>query len=43
MCVDGVMQSPEEGASTGVFLATSPSVPALHGQYFDKSELGLCR
>lgn len=34
--------SPEEGASTGVFLATSPSVTALRGNYFDRSQLGQC-
>ena len=31
------MLSPEQGASTGVFLATAPEVDTVSGRYFAKS------
>lgn len=36
------LKSPEEGASTGVYLATSREVAALHSEYFDNCKLGAC-
>mmetsp|Transcript_22177 Transcript_22177/g.37007 ORF Transcript_22177/g.37007 Transcript_22177/m.37007 type:complete len:418 (+) Transcript_22177:87-1340(+) len=36
------LKSPEEGAATGVYLATSKEVEALHSEYFDSKKLGLC-